>query len=65
MTAIELFNHYGSKVKAAAALGVSENTIRTWLIENNVPMMVQLAAETLTKGKLKADRLQFKNKAAD
>ena len=55
MKPVELVEYYGNKVKAAADIGVSENTIRTWVKLGVVPPMVQLAVQTLTKGKLKAD----------
>ena len=55
MSPDELVKHYGNQVKAAAEIGVSENTVRNWLVANKVPTLVQLAVQTLTKGKLKAD----------
>lgn len=56
MTAQQLVDYYKSKVKAAAAIGCSEQTIKNWLAsEKGIPHIKQLAIQTLTKGKLKAD----------
>lgn len=51
----EIIDYYKTKVKAAAEIGVTEQTIKNWEKNNEVPMIVQLAVQTLTKGKLKAD----------
>ena len=51
----ELIEHYGSEVKAASDAGVSVTTIYNWLRIGRIPRLAQLAFETLTKGKLKAD----------
>ena len=55
MTPYELVYYYGNQTKAAAEIGVSEQSVRNWIIKKKVPNMVQLAVQTLTKGKLKAD----------
>ena len=51
----DLIEYYGSKIKAAAQIGVSETTIRNWIASERVPKLIQLAIQTLTKGKLKAE----------
>jgi uncharacterized protein YjcR len=56
MTFNEAYEHYGkSYTKLAASLGVTENTIRNWKRDDKIPHMAQLAIQTLTDGKLKAD----------
>jgi len=54
MTYQELKAHYGSDEKAAAEIGVSHATVRKWKA-NGIPRLTQLAIQTLTKSKLKAD----------
>lgn len=54
MTAAEVVTYYGNKVKAAAALGVHPVTITNWG-KSKIPALKQLAIQTLTKNKLKAD----------
>ena len=56
MTPAELIGYYKTRVQAAAALEVTEQTIRNWEKNNKVPRIAQLAAQTLTKGKLKAEQ---------
>jgi hypothetical protein len=55
MTPQEVTNYYGNKIKAAAEIGVSLQTIHNWFSENKIPRLSQLAIQTLTKNKLKAD----------
>ena len=50
----DLLDHYGSRIKAAAQIGVSETTIRNWIAEDRVPRLIQIAIQALTKGKLKS-----------
>lgn len=51
----EVVEHYGNPTRAAAAIGVTEQSIRNWVKSGEIPNLVQLALQTLTKGKLKAD----------
>jgi hypothetical protein len=53
MTIDEVVDHYGTMAKAAVALDKSTRTLEAWK-QNGIPRMVQLALETMTKGKLKA-----------
>lgn len=55
MTPQEVKDFYGNKIKAAAEIGVSLQTINNWFKENNIPRLSQLAIQTLSKNKLKAD----------
>lgn len=55
MNAKEVIEYYGSEVKAAASIGVSYQSVRNWRVNGKVPRISQLAIQTLTKGKLKAD----------
>jgi hypothetical protein len=52
----EVKNYYGSWAKAAVALDRSVRTLEGWN-KTRIPRIVQLAIETLTKGKLKAERI--------
>jgi hypothetical protein len=60
MNAHQLVKFYGNEVKAAAGVGVSQQSIRNWLKINAVPEVYQLAIQSLTDGKLKADKSCFK-----
>jgi hypothetical protein len=51
----DLVKHYGSYTKAAAAAGVTENTVRNWGRKNEIPRVQQLAYQLLSNNKLKAD----------
>lgn len=55
MTPQDLVTYYKTRVKAAAEIGVTEQTIKNWVVSNNIPRLAQLAIQTLTKNKLKAD----------
>jgi DNA-binding transcriptional regulator YiaG len=46
---------FGSKTKLAAELGVTEMTIRNWEKADSIPRVAQLAIQTLSKNKLKAE----------
>ena len=48
-------NYYGNQTKVAAAIGVTEQSVRNWIKADRLPKMVQLALQTLTNNKLKAD----------
>lgn len=56
MTPQEVLDHYKTRIKAASDIGVTEQTIKNWIANNKVPQIAQLAIQTLTKGKLKADK---------
>ena len=58
----QAIKYFGGLTKTAAALSVTEMTIRNWIKAGSIPTMAQLAIEALTKGAIKADKLQFKNK---
>lgn len=55
MTPIDVVNHYGSKIKVAAAVGVSITTVENWLKRGKLNKLTQLAIQSLTKGALKAE----------
>lgn len=55
MTPQEVVQHYGTQIKAAAEIGVTEQSIKNWVKAEKMPRIYQLAVQTLTKGKLKAD----------
>ncbi len=48
--------HFGSKTKAAAAIGVSEQTFRNWSDKEAIPLLAQNAIAHITNNKLKVDR---------
>ena len=54
MTYTELITHFGSEIKAAAALGFSQTAIKNWS-GVDIPRLSQLAIQTLTENKLLAD----------
>lgn len=54
MTYQEVKEYYGSEIKAAVEIGVSQMTVNTWK-RAPIPRLTQLAIQTLTKNKLKAD----------
>lgn len=51
----DVIEYYKSRIKAAAEIGVTEQTIKNWIELDEIPRLPQLAIQTLTKGKLKAD----------
>lgn len=57
MTIDEVLKHYDNEIKAAANIGVSLQTIMNWKANKKIPRMAQLAIQTLTKNKLRADSL--------
>lgn len=60
MTYNELIDHYGNQMKAAAAIGVSLNAVKKWAAQDRVPRLTQLAIQTVSKNKLRADEECFK-----
>jgi hypothetical protein len=55
MTVDEVIKFYGNEVKSAANVGVSVQTVYNWKT-SGIPRLTQLAIQTLTKNKLKADQ---------
>lgn len=58
MTPKQLIEYFGSEVKVAAAVGVSQQAVRVWRKNESIPRITQLAIQTLTKNKLVADKEQ-------
>jgi DNA-binding XRE family transcriptional regulator len=56
MTYKQVLDYYGTKEKAAAEIGVSVQTVINWEKSGNIPRITKLAIQTLTKGKLKAEK---------
>jgi hypothetical protein len=56
MTYNEVLDHFGTQVKLAAALNITQPTISAW--NKVVPMRWQYQIEVITDGHLKADRDQ-------
>lgn len=51
----QLIYFFGTQVKAATALGVTQPTMSNWKARGRVPPLQQLRIEHITKGKLRAD----------
>ena len=52
----EAVEYYKSRVMLAATLQVTEQTVKNWLAKGKIPYTAQLAIQTSTKGKLKANQ---------
>lgn len=55
MTTSQVIGFFGSRLKAANALGISSESIRKWLVNGRIPYGRQCEIEILTKGALKAE----------
>jgi DNA-binding transcriptional regulator YdaS (Cro superfamily) len=55
MTVEEVIAHYGTQVRAARALSVSQPAIANWVARGRVPSLMQLRVEYATDGQLLAD----------
>lgn len=51
----EALDFYKTKEKIAAELSISVQTFINWEKANKIPKLAQLAIQTLSKGKLKAN----------
>lgn len=49
-----LIAHFGSQVKAAHRLGVTQPTLSNWKARGRIPHLQQLRIQHITRGKLKA-----------
>ena len=59
----DLVDFYGSAAAAARAIGVQPPSVAEWKL-NGIPALRQLHIEKLTKGRLKADAVTPKGRAA-
>lgn len=50
----DLIDYYGSEIKAAVGIGVSQATINNWK-RKDIPQFKQIAIQAITKNKLKAE----------
>ena len=57
MTSNQVFKHFGSKAKAADAIGIQRQSINDW--GKYPPCLRQLQIEKMTNGELKADKSCF------
>jgi len=55
MTYQDVLKHYATPERIAADVEVSVQTVAKWKKSGKVPKLYQLAIQTLTKNKLKAD----------
>jgi DNA-binding transcriptional regulator YdaS (Cro superfamily) len=53
MTYTDVIEHFGSQVKLAAALGITQPTVSLW--GRKIPPSYQYMIEVVTNGKLRAD----------
>lgn len=60
MTPEIVVRHFGTQVKAAKALGITQPSVSNWLSRGAVPPLQQFRIEKLTRGKLKAERSALK-----
>lgn len=51
----QVVNYFGSLTKAAAAIGVTEPTIRRWVTVGSIPLNAQKAISYDTNGALKPE----------
>lgn len=56
MTADQIIKYYGGELQAAAAIGKSHQTIKNWLSGGRIPHNTQQFIQSVTLGKLKADK---------
>lgn len=56
MTYKDLLKLYGSDIKIAANIGFSITAVKSWT-GKSIPRISQLAIQTITKNKLKADEV--------
>lgn len=50
----QVIRHFGTQVKTAAALGITQSTVSAW--RGTVPARYQYQIEVITDGKLRADK---------
>jgi hypothetical protein len=55
MTYDDLRRYYGTQVKIAAAVGVTQGTVSTWK-KKGIPFDIQCRVEIITDGGLRANR---------
>lgn len=59
MTAQQVLKHYdNSTTFAGYNLGFSEAAVKKWVAEDRIPYRTQVLIESITGGKLKADRVK-------
>jgi hypothetical protein len=56
MTPKDLIDRYETIGVAASSLGYSWQTVRNWQIHKRIPPRAQIVIESITGGKLKADK---------
>jgi predicted transcriptional regulator len=60
MTFDQLLKHYGTQVKIADALGVSQPCVSNWAKRGRIPALQQMKVHMLTGGTLKLDKALMK-----
>lgn len=55
MKAKEIVKYFGTETKAAASIGVTQQTVVKWVRENSIPINTQRAIAWVTNGELKPE----------
>lgn len=50
----DVIAHFGTQIKAASKLGVTQPTMSNWKTRGRIPALQQLRIQHLTRGKLRA-----------
>lgn len=54
MSIQEIYDYYGTIIKAAAAVGVTRQTFHVWMRKNKIPKKYENLYQQHSKGRLKA-----------
>lgn len=58
----DALSHYGTQLALADALNLKQSSIAKWVKSGAIPQLRQLQIESITNGKLKADKTILKGK---
>ena len=53
----EAIDYFGTKSEMARALGIEPQSITLWVDDDRIPILRQYHIQVVTKGKLKADKV--------
>ncbi len=56
MTVDEVLDHYKTQTALARKLGITKAAVSLWAQSKKIPLLRQFQIESLTRGKLKAER---------
>jgi len=57
MSPNQAITHFGTQVKVAAALGITQPTVSRWLTEGYIPILRQYQIQHVTQGVLTVDEV--------